>query len=274
MRPALIAFALLSALAAADGAYTAEKTAREENDLVGPVRTVTTRLQGFSVTETYDREGHLTDALIHLDHEKTSTHYTFSYDAQGDLHEELATDSDGGLVYRKVFAHAYDDGGREIAEVSASSTGDFHHADFSTYDGHGHLAEHLFIAGMGSKRNVFDVFGRLIYSAWFREGRLVSEIVRTYDAQGRLVRHASFSASGILTGEDLYHYDEQGRRVLSTTQQASSGAPTRWITTYEYDNRGNWTKELIRSEGPPASEPTVAANTTIRERVIEYYDAR
>ncbi len=274
MHPYCITLLLLIALLTADSGHAASKTAREENDLIGPVRTVTTRMPGFSVTETYEREGQLTDAVIHLDHENTSTHYTFRYDARGDIQEELATDSAGGLVYRKVFAHAYDDGAREIAEVSASAAGEFHQADFSTYDHHGQLAEHLFIGGMGSKRNVFDVLGRLIYSAWFREGRLVSELVRTYDAQGRLVRHASYSASGVLTGEDLYQYDEQGRRILTTTQQTNSGEPTRWVTTYEYDDRGNWTKELIRSEGPPASEPTVPANTTIRERVIEYDDTR
>lgn len=274
MHPSRITLLLLIALVSVEGGYAASKTAQEENDLIGPVRTVTTRMQGFSVTETYEREGQLIDAVIHLDHDNSSTHYTFGYDAQGDIQEELATDSAGGLVYRKVFAHAYDDAAREIAEVSASSVGEFHQADFSTYDHRGQLAEHLFIGGMGSKRNVFDVLGRLIYSAWFRDGRLVSELVRTYDAQGRLVRHASYSASGVLTGEDLYQYDEQGRRILTTTQHTNSGGPTRWVTTYEYDDHGNWIKELIRSEGAPTSEPTAAANTTLRERVIEYYPPR
>lgn len=136
------------------------KTAREENSLIGPVRTVTTKAHGRSETETYDKAGNLVEAIIDLEHENTSTRYLFHHDRQGNLQEEIAVDTGGKLLYRKRFAYAWDSDGRETASVAVSDNGEFHYAEFSLYDRFGNVSEQFLVRETTAHRSLFDVLGR------------------------------------------------------------------------------------------------------------------
>lgn len=265
----LLAFMLCASPAVASG-----KTAREKNGLIGPVRSVVTMTPDLSQTETYDRAGHLIEAVIYLQDENSSTRYVFTYGQRGEQQEELAYDAVGTMLYRKLFAHAQDLTGRETALVAASEEGEFHHADFSTYDRAGNVSETIQTDGTATSRNLFDVLGRLLYSARYREGHLVGELSWRYAADGQVIALTSYSPEGSVTGKILHEYDELGRRVKTTTETIQHGTTSRWITLYEYDGAGNWIKEVTRKQLGRPSDIGTDSNQIVQERLIDYDDER
>lgn len=248
------------------------ETTRLKHDLIGPVRTVTTKAPGHTETETYDRVGRLMEAVIHLVHGNTSTYYLFRYDHQGDLLEETALDEHGKLIYRKRFGYGRDGQGRETASVAVSEDGEFLYAEFSQYDRSGNLAEQFLVRGTTTHRNLFDVLGRVIYSAQYSKGELFSELRYRYDEERRLSGVISYNAEGAMTGRVVNQHDAAGRRVRATTEQFQAGKKYTWVTTYDYDDRGNWIKEMTAEEPPPSQEIRSAPAFTVQERIIEYYN--
>ncbi len=267
----IVAIGLLATLVCASDATASSETARDKNNLIGPVRTVTTKARGLLQTETYDLAGRLTDAAIYQEHFNISTRYVFTYDQHGNLREEIAYDDAQTLIYRKLFAYAHDSAGRETAVVAATQDGEFHHAEFSIYDKSGNLSETILINGIETYRNVFDVLGRLIYSGKFRDGQLLSEVKHTYDASGHLIDIISYSPDGTVTGRSVNEYDDSGHRIRITTETFQSGVPSRWVTTYQKDRTGNWIKELTRKETSTSAQTEPAQNHIVQERVIEYH---
>lgn len=267
----LVAIGLLAILVCASDATASLETARDKNNLIGPVRTVTTKARGLLQTETYDLAGRLTDAAIYQEHFNISTSYEFTYDQHGKLREEIAYDDARTPIYRKLFAYAHDSAGRETAVVAATQDGEFHHAEFSIYDTSGNLSELILLNGVETYRNVFDVLGRLIYSGKFRDGQLFSEAKHTYDTSGHLIEIISYSPDGVVTGRSVSEYDDSGHRIQITTETFQSGVASRWVTTYENDRTGNWIKELTRKETSTSAQTEPAQNHIVQERVIEYH---
>jgi len=252
----------------------AGKTAREKNGLIGQVRSVVTLAPGLSQTETYDRAGHLIEAIIYLQDENSSTRYVFTYGQRGEQQGELAYDAGGTMLYRKLFAYTRDLTGGETALVAASEEGEFHHAEFSLYDRDGNVAETIHTDGTAASRNLFDVLGRLLYSGRYREGRLLGELSWTYGVDGRLMALTSYSADGAVTGKSLHEYDVSGRRVRTMTETVQHGATNRWITQYEYDGAGNWIREVTRKQTNQPSDLGTDSHQIVQERLIDYYDER
>jgi hypothetical protein len=60
-----------------------DEATRVKNDLIGPVRSVMVKKNGYSTTETYDCAGHLIDAVRDLSHANTATHSLIWYDPMG-----------------------------------------------------------------------------------------------------------------------------------------------------------------------------------------------
>lgn len=248
------------------------QTTRVKNELIGPVRNVTIRKHGYFTTETYDRAGHLIEAVLNLTHANTATYSLFQYNQDGHLQEELAFDQSGKIIYRKQVAHARDPEGRDTASVTASDDGHFQSAEFSLYDQRGHLWEQLSVSSTTGYKSLFDIQGHRIYSAYYRRGQLLNELKHRYDVLGRLQELVSYDAKGTLIGRVLNDYDEAGKRIRSSTQTFGLPQPRTWITTYEYDSLGNWIKEEtteLSSSSQPAKAFTIPI---IEERTIQYYD--
>jgi len=268
----LAALALGTTLIGTDGIAAFAEDSRTTHDLVGPVRTVTTKSQGQSHTETYNEAGHLMRAVIFIEHEQSTTLYQFVRDQHGTLRQEIASDLDGTPIYRKRFSYTYDSQGRETAAVAATEEGELHHAYFTTYDRQGNISESLFVTDTTAQRNVFDVLSHIIYSAHFKNGDLFSEVRHAYDREGRLKELTSYDAKGAMTGRLANEYDASGRRVRTTTEKFHAGNSSTWITTYEHDAMGNWIKEFM-SDGTTTPQGSQGARRhTVQERVIEYYD--
>lgn len=267
----LVAMTLATALVSTWGTASFAETVRTKNELIGPVRTVTTKAQEHSETETYDQAGNLIESITYLAHGDISIRYMFTNDQQGNLQEEIALDTSGKLLYRKRFAYSRDSQGREMASVAASDEGEFHYAEFSIYDRFGNLSEQVLVHDVTAHRSLFDVLGRVIYSARYSKGELFSELRHGYDEQGRLKDLISYNAEGAMTGKVVNEHNASGRRVRAITEKFQAGERRKWITTYEYDAMGNWIKE-VTSEDLSASQETGSARTyTVQDRVIEYY---
>ena len=270
----LAAMALGTTLICTQDIAAFAEDSRAQNDLVGPVRTVTTKSQGRSHTEIYNEAGRLIRALIFVEHEQSTTLYQFVRDQHGTLREEIASDLDGTPVYRKRFAYTYDSQGRETAAVAASSEkGQLHHATFTSYDRQGHIAESLVVTDTTAQRNIFDVLGHVIYSAHFKNGDMFSEVRHAYDREGRLGELTSYNAAGAMTGRLANEYDASGRRVRTTTEKFHAGNSSTWITTYEHDAMGNWIKEFMSDGTPTSQDSEEARRYAVQERAIEYYDS-
>lgn len=269
-----VAIGLLASLLCASDAAASPKTTREKNELIGPVRSVVTTTPDSSFSDTYDRTGNLTEAVIYQRDDHSSIRYVFTYDQQGELQEEIAYEADGTLIYRKLFAYAHDPAGRETAVAAASQNGEFHHVEFSLYDRLGTVSETIHADRAMTSRNLFDVLGRVLYSAQYTEGQLLGESGRTYDSRGRLSAVTSYNPDGAVTGRVVHEYNDAGKRIRTATEVMQHGAASRWITTYEYDGAGNWIKELTRQEPSTLSGIEMAPSYTVQERLIDYYDVR
>jgi hypothetical protein len=245
---------------------------RTTNELIGPVRSVTIKKLGYSATETYDRAGHLIEAVIDIAHANTATYSLFRYDQDGHLQEELALDPSGRLMFRKRVIYARDADGRDTASVTTSDDGGFQYAEFSQYDQRGHLWEQLWVNHSIAYKSLFDVLGRRVYSARYSKGELFSELRHRYDAQGRVHELVIYNVQGFVTGRVANDYDDRGRRVRTTTETFGKDQQRKWITTYEYDDMGNWIKELTAEQSPSSQNATASVVPIVQERLIQYYN--
>lgn len=248
------------------------ETTRVRNELIGPVRSVTVKKHGYSTIETYDRAGHLIESVLDLTHANTAAHSRFQYDQDGHLQEVLAFDQSGRVIYRKHVIYARDLAGRDTASVTASDDGRFQSAEFSLYDERGHLCEQLSVSSTTGYKSLFDIQGHRIYSAYYRNGELLSELKHGYDVLGRLHELVSYDAHGTLIGRVLNDYDEAGKRIRSTTHTFGLPQPRIWVTTYEYDSLGNWIKEETTEQTSSLQPARAFTIPIVEERTIQYYD--
>lgn len=249
------------------------ETTKVKNELIGPVRSVTIKKHGYSTTETYDRAGHLIEAVLDLPHANTATYSLFQYDQDGHLQEELAFDQSGRIIYRKQVIYARDPEGRDTASVTVSDNGHFQSAEFSLYDQRGHLWEQLSVSSTTGYKSLFNIQGRRIYSAYYHKGELLNELKHGYDVLGRLQELVSYDARGTLTARVINDYDETGKRTRSTTHTFGAPRPRTWVTTYEYDPLGNWIKEQTSEQSSSFQPGRASTIPIVEERTIQYYTA-
>jgi hypothetical protein len=194
----------------------------------------------------------------------------FRHDHKGNLLEEVAVDPGGNLLYRKRFAYARDLEGRITASVAASDEGEIQHVEFFLYDRFGNVAEQLLFHDTTAHRNLYDVLGRLVYSARYNKGELFSELRYRYDEDGRLKELVSYNPDGVMIGRIVNEQGNKGRRIRAITEKFHAGDRRAWMTTYEYDDWGNWIRE-VTSEMPASPEAEAPLTQIVQERVIEYY---
>ena len=83
-----------------------------------------------------------------------------------------------------------------------------------------------------------------------RNGKLMAMTRYTYDDAGRVTTAVSEQPDGSIVRR-LYRYDEQGNVIVFIeTHPRDSARDKTEITTYEYDQRGNWTRRI-------SSEPSI-----------------
>lgn len=93
---------------------------------------------------------------------------------------------------------------------------------------------------------------RNIYS----DGNIQTEILRSYDANGRTLSDNGFSQKVV------FKYDENGNKIEKTVTNKEGKVIYNYSYSYEYDSNKNWNKCIETFMGAPVR---------VTERTIEYY---
>lgn len=266
----LICLVLCSPLAIP--AFCWAKSDLDRFELVGAVRTVVTKHPQLKTTHQFDRNERLTHLELSSANETGAVRYVFTHDAEGRLIEEQTFEPDGTTAYKKVFRYVVDDQGRQTAEVAATETGGLAHAEFAFYDERGLLAEDLTITGQDVvEKSLYDVRGNLVYHARYFQGHLVLEATHHHGPLGRLKESRFYSSDGELMRKDLFRYDHAGHRVEQTSEFYRHSHLRKSVTTYEFDQVGNWTKETVQRWSDKNGTVVMTETMVSQERTITYY---
>ena len=246
-------------------AYSAERSDREEEGLLGPVQSVETAESFVVQTDRFDSQGRLVDRIQRG--EETSQgwwplHFRYRYDQAGRRMAEEVRDARGVLVKETRFA--YDDNGGRSAEVAAWSDGTFENASLYGYDlNHRRIRGIHYNAQQIINRNyyMFDAAGRLTRERLERNygydaagGRVLQstrfdlgyEVALRYDDRGRISKKIVTDLNGQAQGRSEFAYDDHGNQAEERIFNANGEATDRKTYRYEYDEAGNWIMEAFQ----------------------------
>lgn len=243
-----------------------------KHELVGPVKTVMTKHPQLRTIHQFDRSGRLIELELQSANETDLSHYVFHYDASGRLIEEDTVETDGHVLYKKIYRYGSDEHGRESAVVATTEDGVLAHADFSLYDVRGGLIEEIEVSGNGvAEKSLYDVQKNLVYAARYFHGKLVLEATHHHGPHGRLQESRFYAGDGTLMRKDSYRYDQDGHRIEHQSDFMRSVHLRKSVATYEIDQAGNWTKETVRRWTEKNGTISLSETAVNRERQIIYY---
>lgn len=166
----------------------------------------------------------------------------FLYDTQGHLIEERVEQLTGKVTVSSRNLYEYDSTGQKTRTHTYSSDGSL--VTIGTY--HRDREKNLLI----SEHRTAD-------------GEFQTKEAHMLDSRGRTIEVVSFDQQGGALSETHMSYDDHGKRVERVG--SGRGVNVREIDSYEYDERGNWTKKTNRRIQTSGEERTVT------HRAIEYY---
>ncbi len=267
--------------------FSVELSDREEEGLVGLVRSVETRETLLVQTDRFDAQGRLTERIqggLETSHGLWPLRFLYSYDQAGRRIAEAVRDGRGELVKETRFA--YDDGNRS-AEVATWSDGTFENASFYEHDqAHRRTRGLHYNALQVINRNLFayDGTGRLMRERFERNYRYDAggnqvvrsdrfdvgyEVAMRYDDNGRIREKVVFDLAGLTQGRSEFRYDEHGNQIEERIFNADGRATDRKVYRYEYDAVGNWIIEALQWWEVRDGRETLK-QFHIRERSITY----
>lgn len=105
----------------------------------------------------------------------------------------------------------------------------------------------------------------------FAPGNAMSRKINKYDDQDRLIE-STVTMMGMEAGRQIFRYDEAGNKSEEIVYYNQGEFESRAVFTREFDERGNWTKEIVTGEtkGDEQRETTQPVNITLRK--ITYFD--
>ena len=237
--------------------------------------------------ETYDARGRQLSYYYYKDDGGVLDGSQHSYDASGRLKETKVEHSE--YVYlpdRRVYT--YDAAGNIIEEVAFDAQGKRLGRYVKVYDGRCRQTQSDSIAEgenqvfHGHKRTIytFDPAGRVIGEATYTiEGDSVKpedyrlgyqRQVHLYDAAGRRIVTQRLTAEGKLYRINVTRFDARGNEVEEGVYDSEGGVVSRNAYSYEFDAHGNWVKqttsEWVTRDGKSFFEPK-----EVSYREITYY---
>lgn len=232
----------------------ANKTDREHDGLIGPVRAVRIEqsqlvnksgewIEGprvLSQTVAYDSSGRLTERVFYTKEQVIWSKIIYDYDASG-----IRSD----IVYRSL--------GRQSAQANGSDQGQG-------------LTEFTRL-----KRTFkYDSGGdRTEEADYTREGNLTQRTVYKYGANGVVKEMIEYAPDGALRTRVTNKYDEKGH-IVEQRRDNSPGATARQESyTYESDSAGNWTKRIATTTYPIAEGKRANETKEVISRTITYDSA-
>jgi len=269
MKTCLIALTLVTLLFRPE---LAKKTDREQERLIGPVKTVLIELTTISnkdgkwvessripwLSNTFDLKGNKIQEDQLYEDVSLNFKSIFNYDADGKLRDGIEYDYKDVPTFRWVYTH--DPVQNQIEETRTEMNGVVFLKTLYTYDKNGNLVEELHRQIHSTK----DFKWVYLYDA---QGRKTEERFYLVQSQGLPDEGVGVSTLDFKT---VYHYDAKGNVTEETRFDAAGAIKFKKQYTYKFDSVGNWisqtAEEWVTRSGKPALEPT-----GVTYRTFEYY---
>ena len=104
----------------------------------------------------------------------------------------------------------------------------------------------------------------------FAPGTPMSKHVHAYDEEGKLIE-SRLTMMGMEANRRTFAYDERGNKTEEVSYGEGGAFESKAIFTREYDDRGNWTKELVSSASSWDAEFGLSTPVHVTCRHITYY---
>ena len=104
----------------------------------------------------------------------------------------------------------------------------------------------------------------------FSPGSVMSKNVHNYDVEGRLIE-SQLTMMGIVASRQTFSYDEAGNKSEEVSYNQDGTVGSKAIFTRDYDEHGNWTKELVSTVSSWDAEFGVSKPAHVTHRTITYY---
>jgi hypothetical protein len=262
---------------------------REEESLVGKVRSVETRESLVVQTDRYDADGRLIERFQgggQTAQSSWSLRFLYSYDQAGRRIAEAVQDAGGKLV--KETRSAYDERGNRSAEVAVWADGTFENASFYEYDEAQRPRRGLhYNAVQVINRNLYgyDHTGHVVRERLERNYRYDAaenpvatsgrfdtgyEVALTYDDGGHVHEKVVSDLRGRRQVRSEFRYDQQGSQIEELVYNAQEKLTDRKSYRYEYDAIGNWIQETFQWWEMKLGREKLK-QWHVRERSISYY---
>ncbi|ODT46385.1 MAG: hypothetical protein ABS70_00890 [Nitrospira sp. SCN 59-13] len=268
---------------------SAQLTAREEDGLIGAVRSVETIDSLVAQTDYYDPQGRILERVQGGKEPSQGLwplRFTYAYNQDGRRVAEVIRDARGELV--KETRAVYDAQGNRSAELSAWGDGTFENVSLYEYDESRHITRGLhYNAVQVVNRNLYtyDAAGRLVQERFERNYRydaaghqmittdrfdMGHDVAITYDERGQVQQKVVTDLYGRRQGYSEFRYDERGSQIEERSFDAAGRLTDRKTYKYAYDTLGNWITETFQWWELRESEPRIK-QSHVRERRITYH---
>ena len=266
MKTGLIALALVVLLI--DPASAGRKSDKDQERLIGPVKSVLIELTEFSneggqsvespripwLSNTYDPQGNKIQEDQLYEDVSLNFKSVFTYDANGNLKEGVEYDYKGFPTFK--WNYTLHKELNQIEETRNQINGVLFAKVTYTYDQSGDLVEEL-RQQINSTKDFKWVY---LYDA---EGRKIEEdfyLVQTEGSPQDKVHTPDFKT--------VYRYDSKGTLIEETRFDAAGAIKFKKQYTYKFDSVGNWVsqtaEEWVTRSGKTTLEPTGVTYRTIQ----------
>lgn len=270
MKTCLIALVLVTLLIGP--VLAGKKTDKEQDRLIGPVKTVFIELTTLSKNEgkwvesaripwlsnTYDLKGNKIQEDQLYNDVSLNFKSIFSYDANGNLKEGVEYDYKGFPAFKWTYAHHTEQ--NRVEETRTQIDGDLFSKATYTYDRSGNLIEEI-------RRQIHSAKDFKWVYLYDAEGRKIEENFYLVQSQG--LPHEGVSVS-TLDFKTVYRYDAKGNLTEETRFDAVGAVKFKKQYTYKFDSVGNWisqaAEEWVTRSGKAVLEPT-----GVTYRTFQYY---
>lgn len=268
LKTGLTALALVALLV--DPALAGKKSDKEQERLIGPVKTVFIELTTLSneggkwvespripwLSNTYDLQGNKIQEDQLYEDVSLNFKSVFTYDPNGNPKEGVEYDYKEFPTFKWTYAHHADL--NQIEEKRTQINGVLFSKAFYTYDKSGNLVEEERQQIHSTK----DFKWVYVYDA---EGRKVEENFYLVQSQGLPNEAVRVSTLDFKT---VYRYDAKGVLVEETRYDAAGAIKFKKQYSYKFDSVGNWisqtAEEWVTRSGKLALEPTGVTYRTIQ----------
>ena len=110
-----------------------------------------------------------------------------------------------------------------------------------------------------------------VVARYFSPGKAISKQIHTYDVEGRLIE-SKLTTMGILFIRQMFSYDEYGNQTETVScSEQSQTLRGKAIFTRDYDEHGNWTRELFSQVSSWDAQFGLSTPMHVTRRTITYF---